>query len=226
MGRLGPVAYGLMVWNAAGQLMWEFSSGATTQGIQDLAITNAKIANLSVNTAKIADASISAAKIGTAQILTAHIADAQIVNAKIGNLEVDSAKIANLTVGTQKITNNAVTESLLYASVGAINVTTSETQIASITFGVLNVGDQVWVSGSASCSVSGGRLQLRLMGPGGLLHWVRFTAVATTGLTVQAVYTAGAPATGVVFALSILNDLTSDTVSAESISLVGLRRQK
>lgn len=55
LGKLGAgvTDYGLYLWNAAGQLMLDFNTGATTFGLQDLAVTNAKIANLAVDSAKV-----------------------------------------------------------------------------------------------------------------------------------------------------------------------------
>src|SRR4030095_7127808 len=72
MGRLGDFStdWGLMIYDAAGNVMFAFNAGVTTFGIADLAVTNAKIQN------------------------------AAITRAKIGDLEVDNAKIENLTVGT------------------------------------------------------------------------------------------------------------------------------
>lgn len=65
IGKLGPgpYDYGMYMWNAAGQLMLDFNTGVSQFGIQDLAITNAKIGNLEVDNAKIANLTIGTGKI-------------------------------------------------------------------------------------------------------------------------------------------------------------------
>ncbi len=199
LGKLGPTDYGLMIWNSAGQLMWDFNTGAQTPGIADLSITNAKIGN------------------------------AQITNAKIGNLEVDSAKIANLTVGTQKIADNAVTESLQFNSSGTFNASSTEVEISSVTFPVLNPGDQVWIVGMATCTREGGRVSLRIREDattGAQLHGVDSTVDGVAGLATQAVWTAPVFWAPKKFVMTLVNSLTTDNVTAQFLSLVALRRQK
>ncbi len=73
LGKLGAGStdYGLAIWNAAGQLMWDLNSGSTTQGIADFAVTNAKIANATITDAKID--TLTASKITTGN-LTAVVA--------------------------------------------------------------------------------------------------------------------------------------------------------
>lgn len=94
----------------------EFNNRFTTNTIsgtyiKDATISNAKIENLAVTNAKIANATIETAKIADLAVTNAKLANATITSAKIGDLEVTNAKIANLTVGTQKITDLAISRS-------------------------------------------------------------------------------------------------------------------
>jgi hypothetical protein len=126
LGRtgLGVQDYGLMIFDNTGQVMWDLH-GASELGIQDLAVTSAKIR------------------------------DAAITNAKIGNLEVDSAKIQNLTVGTGKIAPNAVSTSILFAGTGGGNTIGGFTEWGSVTFPDLAVGDVVWLVGTCTAQGAG-----------------------------------------------------------------------
>lgn len=122
LGKLGALntQYGMQLFSDTGQLMWNFTTGATTAGIADAAITTTKIqaativashlrtdtavitvaaqiANALIQTAHIQDAAITHALIGDAQIIAAKIADANVLRAHIQDLAVNDAKIENLT---------------------------------------------------------------------------------------------------------------------------------
>jgi hypothetical protein len=258
MGRLSPADYGLQIWNSTGGLMWDFESGAQTLGLANLSVTDAKIQNLSAT--KITAGTIQAAvflgvgggvaqasnivldglnrnmvffdNAGTTRVLLGHqgsnVYGLSIWNA-LGQLMWHFGDGAQ-TLG---IAPNAVTESLLYTSVGTISVTTSETVIASLTYGTLQSGDQVWVSASATVACTGGRLTLRLREDsifGSEMHRADFTPGSTTGvttgLTVQAVFTAVSVLAGKIFAFTLVNSQTGDAVAAQLMSMVALRRQR
>ena len=200
----GPEGYGLNIWNSLGQIMWSFSSGASSLGIQDLAVTRAKI---------------DFAAIGRAQI---------------GDLEVDNAKIENLTLGTGKIQPNAITERLIFDGSGGGNSSSTETIYAGITFPVLNPGDQVMLIGKCNAHGAGAggiatSLLLRQDGVGGFLHDVSTTGVnVETGtatvdaaLMVEGVYTVGSVLFGKAFALTTIGN---GTVS--DVHLIGLLLKK
>ena len=204
LGRLGAGGseYGLMIWNNVGQLMWDFNSGASSLGIQDLAVTNAKIAN------------------------------AAITNAKIGNLEVDNAKIANLTVGTGKIADNAVTVSIAYSQGEPIATSFSiETYVAGIGFPQLDAGDQLlfWASGSGSVPPGTNSMAIRiredsLTGP----EWCRADLGSDMNAPVfaQMVYNVPALVFNKEFFFTMQNITGLDSVTIRFIKFTALRRRK
>ena len=216
LGRLGVGAtdYGLMIFNAAGQTMWDFNSGSSVFGIQNLAVTSAKI--------------------GTAQITSAHIQNAAIANAHIGNLEVDSAKIANLTVGTGKIATDAVTVSLVYSSSTLITTTVTEALAGILIFPVLAPGDQVlfWASGSGGVPGGGGdSLRVRIRednGAGTELSLAVLGAGMSAPVFVQAIYTntGGTTLINKEFVFTFQNFTGSATVQLQYVRFVGLVRKK
>ena len=216
LGRLGAGGseYGLMIWNTLGDLMWDFNSGASSLGIQDLAVTSAKI--------------------GTAQITSAHIGTAQITTAHIGDLQVDNAKIANLTVGTGKITPNAITESLAFASGTPITSTVSEVLASVLTLPLLEVGDQVllWASGSGEVPPAPESNSMRLRIREDALTGAELSsATLGNGMTapvfVQAIYTVvGAPVTGKQFVFSFQNLTGLNSVTLEQVRFTALVRKR
>jgi hypothetical protein len=86
-------------------------SQIVTKFVNNLAITEAKIANAAVTTAKVANDAIVEAKIANAAVTTNKVADNAIVTGKIANEAVTSSKIAPASVTTTKIDDNAVTTS-------------------------------------------------------------------------------------------------------------------
>jgi hypothetical protein len=139
----------------------------------------------------------------------------------------------NFSTGAQTrgIGPNAVTEGLLYSSVGNITVTTSETELASLTYGVLNPGDQVWLSATVTgiVSVGGPLLAIRLREDsivGNEWHRSDKSTLGYSSMSVQAVFTASNTLSPKRFVVTIQNVLTGDNVGAQFISFVGLRRQR
>jgi predicted phage tail protein len=199
--------YGMRIFNASGQIMYDFTTGATEFGITDLAVTSAKIQ----------DASITSAKIQTAAIQNAHI----------GNLEVDNAKIAELTVGTSKIQDNAITNSVQYVDNTTLTVSTAETAAASLVFAV-NPGDQVVMWATATGVVTGGTLTIRIREDsttGNELAYGEMNGTFAQTMVTQAVYTATGSGTKA-FVFTFRNQTTGDPVALHHRKFVGIRRQK
>lgn len=253
LGKLDAANYGLQIWNSTGGLMWDFESGAQTLGLADLAVTNAKIGNLSaskINTGAITfQMAVGSAGNGLGtNIFIDGINNDIIIFDDFPRARVQLGKLGpglyglmiwddvgnpmwNFSNGAQTrgIAPNAVTESLMYNSVGSIAVTTSETEIASRTFTQLNAGDQVLLTGTITATVTGGRMRLRLREDsvgGPEMHQADSTFVGTSCLTVQGVFNVGSTITNKKFLLSIANVLTGDSVAAEFIMLTTLRRQR
>ena len=204
LGRLGAGGseYGLMIWNNVGQIMWDFNSGASSLGIQDLAVTNAKIAN------------------------------AAITRAKIGDLEVDNAKIANLTVGTGKITPNAVTGMLVFSSAALITTTISQELAGVIIFPELLGGDQVllWASGTGSVPPGASdtmRLRIREDSlTGSELSFADLGAGMQAPVMLQALYTATTGVANKQFVFTFQNVTGSSSVSLQVVRVSGLLRKR
>ena len=199
---LGVYGYGLQIYAPGGAIMWDLHSGASSLGIQDLAVTNAKIQ------------------------------DAAITNAKIGNLEVDNAKIANLTVGTGKIAPNAISGSLIHATFSWTITAGTPVELATVTFPELHAGDVVWLvgTGTAVGAGQGGvitNFNLREDNTGGNLHQhtevmdAAGNAAARFSMAVQAVY----PVPSDMFNKTFVLESTGIGL-IQNVRLVGLRLQK
>ena len=102
---------------------------APTAGIDNLAVTNAKIAENAITTAKIDAAGIATAGIGNLAITAAKIAAATITSAKFQAGAVDATALASDAVTTAKIANDAVT----YAKIQ--NVTAADKILGRATAG-------------------------------------------------------------------------------------------
>ena len=108
LGKCGDFsdAYGLQIFNAAGQLMWNFLDGVQNPGIAERVITGNKIA-VGAITAEllIADTAVitNVAQIQTALIVNAHIANGNITAAKIADANILRAHIQDLAVNSAKI---------------------------------------------------------------------------------------------------------------------------
>jgi hypothetical protein len=169
-----PEGYGMEIYTSTGATMWSFTGGASSLGLQDLAVTRAKI---------------DYAAIGSAQIDTAVI---------------QNAHIENLTVGTGKIQPNAITEYIIVGTAGSGLATGAETEVAAIGFPQLDPNDQVWLVGSATATGGGNggvpsTLFLREDNAAGTFHNKADGAGTDASspsfkcsLTVQGVYTAAA----------------------------------
>jgi len=191
-----------MIFNSLGQVMWDLH-GASSLGIQDLAVTNAKIQN------------------------------AAITSAKIGDLQVQSAHIENLTVGTGKIAPNAISATILFSGAGQGQTTGGFTEQGSVTFPELNVGDVVWIVGCCNAAGAGAgnfttvlRLQEdNLSGP--TLHQalanqpVTLASEGWSSLTTQSARAIVSPMTNKKYLLS-----TTGLGTISDVSLVAVRFQK
>ena len=82
----------------------------TTAKIDDLAVTEAKIAADAVATAKIKNLNVTEAKIGAGAVTTAKIADLNVTGAKIANGAIINEKIANDAISERTIANGAISE--------------------------------------------------------------------------------------------------------------------
>jgi predicted phage tail protein len=269
LGKLGaaPEDFGLQIWNQAQELMWSFT-GATTAGIADFAVNNAKIANATITTAKVGELSadkITAGKInaqvslgvstnvhgstifldGVNRTITVYQEDypyygrvqmGQVSPNNYGLVVWDAQgqEMWNLSSGAQTrgIGLNAVTEGLLWRSDGFVNAVVAETQVGSLGYGLLNAGDQVWLSATltGSLSVAGPLLTVRLRedGLGGNVLHTSFASFAGYNcMTVQAVFTAGSTLAPKYFVVTIQNEWIGEAVvGAQFLSFVGLRRQR
>jgi len=92
---------------------------APTAGIDNLAVTNAKIAENAITTAKIDAAGLATAGIGNLAVTGAKIADATITSGKFQAGAVNTAALENDAVTTVKVNNNAVT----YAKIQDVSAT-------------------------------------------------------------------------------------------------------
>jgi predicted phage tail protein len=81
LGNLGAVGlndYGLLIWNAAGQLMWDFASGAQTPGIRDGAVTTIKVPVNAITEAVVFNAGGSALGTDTTEIEVCNVTFPQL----------------------------------------------------------------------------------------------------------------------------------------------------
>lgn len=110
-----------------------------TAKIQNLAVTEAKLANGAVATAKIADGAVTADKLASGSIETAKIADLAVTTAKLADGAVTTAKINDGAVTTDKIGSAQVTNAKLAADAVATanivdaNVTTAKIADSNVT---------------------------------------------------------------------------------------------
>jgi hypothetical protein len=232
--------------------MWDFNTGASTLGLQDLSVTNAKITNLTAD--KITTGTLTAfiqIGVGPQLFLDAananlHVYDAQSpqrLRVMLGKLDTGvldyGLRIWNgadpnelmwdlsgaSTLGIQQF---AVTESILFQNTGSISVSGTLQSLASVTFSNLNVGDQVWLVGMVTAGMASStdrmRLQLNLQTLAGP---ILSTAIASgpieTSFSVQYVY----QATGIgthTFHLAFLSLAGGGAVS--QITLTALRRKR
>jgi hypothetical protein len=247
LGTTGADQYGLRIWNSANQLMWEFNSGASTFGIQDLAVTNAKIVNLDAG--KITTGTLQASvgigvgrpvyldgvnggmtvfdAQGHLRVVVGHVG----VGPDYGLAVFDAAgnTMWNLTTGatTPGITPNAVTVSITHDMSGGVVVSNTSSELARITVLGMQAGDQVWVVGTAGATAEAtGTLCLFdiLDAATGLVIGRSQVGAGTQGvLTVQTVYlaTAAEGAHDFVLLASVQGDW-----SFRSRRLTGLHRKR
>jgi predicted phage tail protein len=256
-GRLGGGSqeYGLRLWNASGALMWDFNTGASTLGLQDLSVTNAKIVNLTAS--KITSGVIQGnlITVGPLQRITFDGFNDQIYVYDVpGQIRILLGRIAggstdyglqiwnaagvlmwDFTSGaqTQGINAFAVTTSLTFIANGNLVTGLSEIEVATLTFPSLDNNDQVWLVGVVTAVTSeGDTLSLRIREDslsGSILHDALFQhgGGGRGSVTVQAVMTAvGTGIVNKVFKLSIVNVSSAANVSCINRSFVAFRRRR
>jgi predicted phage tail protein len=258
LGRLGGGSqeFGLRLWNASGALMWDFNTGASSLGIQDLAVTNAKIQSLTAS--KITSGVIQGnlITVGPLQRITFDGFNDQIYVYDVpGQIRILLGRIAggstdyglqiwnaagvlmwDFTSGaqTQGINAFAVTTSLTFVANGNILTSLSEIEVATLTFPSLDNNDQVWLVGVVTAVTSDGAdtLSLRIREDslsGAIVHDALFQHVGggRGSVTVQGVMTAvGSGIVNKVFKLSIVNVSSSANVSCINRSFVAFRRRR
>lgn len=78
-----------------------------TAGLQNLAVTNGKIAADAVDAGKILDGSVGSAELGSNAVTTVKITDSNVTTAKIADANVTTAKIADANVTAAKLADAA-----------------------------------------------------------------------------------------------------------------------
>lgn len=101
----------------------------STNKLQALAVTGAKIDNLTITSGKLADGAVTTAKILDANVTSAKIADLGVLTAKINDLAVTTAKINDLAVTTGKINDLGVTT----GKINDLAVTTGKIAAGAVT---------------------------------------------------------------------------------------------
>jgi Putative phage tail protein len=250
----GVFEYGLRLFNSFGQLMWDFNTGSSTFGIQDLAVTNAKIANLSAN--KI-DTGYLQANIrvgvgnnlfldGVNNVITVYDDQSpqhlRVLLGKVNTGPTDyGLYIWNAAsqlmwafdsgAQTEGINPFAVTVSVSYTSAANLSLTTSENEAASLGFAV-NAGDQVWLHGivEGQTSDTGDQLVLRLRedtATGTIHHETHLQGAGgvLAPMSVQAVWQS--PGTGTkTFKLTFARPFGVNAVAIRNVYFVALRRRR
>jgi hypothetical protein len=142
-------------------LVWDGSAFqqvvAPTAGIEDTAVTTAKIANGAVTTLKIDAAGLAADALASNAVTTAKIIDGAVTADKLGALSVTTAKIAADAVTAAELANNSVdtaaivdgavtTDKLATDAVSTIKVqdgaiTNAKIADTTIAYGKLNLAD-------------------------------------------------------------------------------------
>ena len=214
LGRQGSIGaeFGLQMWNALGQLMWDIDTGAQSVGIIDGAITADKIAVNAIVAGKIAANAITA-----------------------GNIVADSITTNKLNAGavtTPKIAPAAVTESTSYFSAtGTVNIVT-ETVCATITFPTLLDGDVVLFTFTGTASESDGPNLVRV-----LLRHDNLTGTIIAGInedapggaaciSFQSIYGVTATLTSKTFVYTLERNVGVGLVSIGSITITAVRLQR
>jgi predicted phage tail protein len=250
----GVFEYGLQIINAAGQEMWNLNSGASSLGIQDLAVTNAKIHSLSAD--KIRTGTLNATEFiqvgpganvfidGNSKAVLVRD-DASVFRVRLGWLGTNPDSYGlllwnaagqvmwNFDTGAnaEGITPFAVTVSVSYASAVELSLTAGEVEAGTLSFNV-NAGDQVWLMGVVEGQVGTlGILALRLREDalsGAIFHETHFQNFnsGTSSVVVQAVWTSGV--TGVkTFKLSFANSANNgELVAIRNAFFTALRRRR
>ena len=204
LGRLGPLStqYGLQLFGPAGQLMWNFATGATEDGITDAAVTTKHIRAGSIEAAQIrADVAVitTAAQIATAIINTghiqnlavngqAHIQDLSVVAANIADANITRAKIQDLAVNSAKIEELTATK----ISAGSLQATYSIGVGSFISLDgpnhLITIRDAALTSRVFLGRV-GANYGLQVFGPAGQLMWDFTDGARTAGIAPAAVTT-------------------------------------
>jgi hypothetical protein len=126
-------------------LVWDGSAFqqvvAPTAGIEDAAVTNAKIANGAVTTLKIDAAGLAADALASNAVTTVKILDGAVTTDKLGALSVTTAKIAADAVTATELANNAVdTDAIVNAAVTDAKLASAAVTETKIADGAVTVG--------------------------------------------------------------------------------------
>jgi predicted phage tail protein len=141
-GNVGP-------WNSnVGTVCVPLQGG--TLDIENLAVTNAKIANAAIGTAQIQNAAITSALIANAQIVAAHIANAQIQNAHIQDLSVSTFKIGANQVTTMVSVSSGNNVSTSYTGSGGMILVLASGPLSSASTASVTLNGGAIASGTIS----------------------------------------------------------------------------
>ncbi|HEX6827131.1 MAG TPA: hypothetical protein VF077_12510 [Nitrospiraceae bacterium] len=183
LGKLGALStqYGLLLFNELGQLMWDFSTGATTNGIGDNTITAAKIVagqitagHLTTDTAVITTA---------AQIASAIINDAHVQYLSASKL-IAGTITANiqLGVGPQVFLRGASADLLVLDNSGALRVllgNLSAVGVGDYGLYIYNAAGQLmwdFASGAQTPGIGNGAVSTPKVIPGAITQSILFNA--------------------------------------------------
>ena len=149
-----------------------WTNGAVgTSGIQDDAVTAAKMADSAVGSGVIVDGAVTEAKLGAGAVTTAKLGDASVTTAKLANDAVNGSKIADDAITANHIADNAVGADQVAAGaittnkIGAGAITVTKISATGAAAGkVLKLGsngtDLVWGDDNAGSGGGGGATTL------------------------------------------------------------------
>jgi len=118
----------------------------TTGKINDLAVTAAKIGSLAVTTAKIDNYAVTTPKLGDASVTTIKIGDVQVTNPKLGELSVGTSKLQDLSVTSAKLNTAAVTAGKINSDASYSTAQERYYRISPYEFAIDNPTKRDWIS--------------------------------------------------------------------------------
>lgn len=252
---LGIGDYGLVIWNAAGQVMWNFSGGATSEGVMPNAIRDLHVTNLSASKliAGTIFANISVG-VGNRLFLRGISGDLLVMDAAttprvlLGSLEsvgigdyglliwnAAGQLMWDFTSGatTSGIVPNAVTEAVVFnAGASALGTDDTEIEVCNVTFPTLRVGDQalIWFTALAQMTDPTHGILVNLRedtATGTIVHQMSFGFGALEGpIVLQHAYTAGITQTNKAFRVTFKARNPGYDVFLNQVRQLGMRRQR